>query len=350
MALAAATAGAAVFALSARTDSAGNEQREMRAITRAVFANDQLWMLHDDGSLVSLRPDGATPEGVATGGRAIEICRSNNDVLAVVAADKDRWTVKRRLTVGWASEVAVLAEGDTFVALACTPDTASVALVTNRRLIEVEGAQVRAAKLSPELEPPFVAGTALIDQDAVWVGLNVGEWGGGLRRIARATGKTETVEHNRSGQLCGGPLNTACDPVNGLVASPKSSSCILAAIGLVHMMSHGRIVEICGDSVRRRFFKPLDPQPPRGELDDGEPSSTVAFFGLARAGERVWALGIDGLYRFDGSTQPRFQELPRFEDKGGYRVSFAVPGIVLVMTDVNQRRSMSGAVPIMAIR
>ncbi len=124
----------------------------------------------------------------------------------------------------------------------------------------------------------------------------------------------------------------------------------MAAIGLVHMMAHGRIVEVCGKDVRRLYFKPLDPQPPPGTLDDGEPSSTIAFFGLNRINSTLWAVGIDGLYRFEGKQAPEFRPLPKFENKGGYWVSFDVPGIALIMTDVNQRLSLGGSVPLMAVR
>ncbi|WP_334183301.1 hypothetical protein [Novosphingobium sp.] len=209
---------------------------------------------------------------------------------------------------------------------------------------------MRAVKLSEELQPPFAIGTALINGNTIWIGFNAGEWGGGLRRITRGEGKIEVVEKNQSGELCGGPLNTECDPVNGIVASPSNPSCVVAAVGLVHMMSHGRIVEVCDETVRRLYFKPDNPQPPYGKLDKGEPASTTAFFGLTRAGDTVWALGTDGLYRFDGSSSPQFRSLPKFENRGGYQVSFDVPGVVLLMTDVNQRRSLSGAVPIMVPR
>lgn len=307
-------------------------------------------MLRDDGSLVTLKPGDARPESVETEGRVIEVCRSAGHLLAVVVADKEHWTIQRRSQERWGVEASFPNEKDSFAALGCAPDRPNVAIVTNRRLIEMNGTQFRAVKLAPELEPPFAIGTALMSRDAIWVGFNVGEWGGGLRRIALSDGKTEIVEQNRSGQICGGPLNTQCDPVNGIVASPTNASCVIAAIGLVHFMSSGRIVEVCDKSVRRLYFKPLAPQPPRGKLDDGEPSSTIAFFGLARSGDTLWAVGIDGLYSFEGSEPPRFRPLPKFEDRAGYRVSFEVPGIVLVMTDVNQRRSLSGAVPIMAVR
>jgi hypothetical protein len=116
------------------------------------------------------------------------------------------------------------------------------------------------------------------------------------------------------------------------------------------MMSHGRLVEVCGTQVRRLYFKPLDPQFPHGSIDEGEPASTVAFSGLARRGQALWAVGSDGLYRFTEPRSPEFRPFPKFRNAGGYRISFDVPGIVLVMPDVNGPAFTSGAVPLMAVR
>lgn len=349
-AIAAASAAAAVGGCSNATPSAETEQREVQSIIRAVVAGDRLWLLHDDGSLASLRPDEAKPERVRTSGRVLEICKSGGHLFALVGDSRKHWTLQQRSPDGWASRVSLPIEGDSLAAIDCKRDAAGITVVTNRRLLEVDGKNVRSVTLKQELRPPLVNGTALAAEDAVWVGFNVGEWGGGLRRIARSDGQVETVERNTSGNLCGGPLNTDCDPVNGIVTAPWNSSCVVAAVGLVHMMAHGRMVEVCGKSVRRLYFKPLNPQPPNNPLDDGEPSSTVPFFGLTRTGNTLWAIGIDGLYRFDGMETPHFRPLPAFENKGGYWVSFDVPGMALVMTDVNQRRSLSGSVPIMAAR
>ena len=173
---------------------------------------------------------------------------------------------------------------------------------------------------------------------------------GDIAASADVDAAVATVEQNGSGASCGGPLDAGCDPVTSLIAAPGNRACVIAAIALVHMIEHGRIVEICGNHVRRLFFKPLDPQPPHGSLDDGEPALTVAFFGLARGEKGWWAVGTDGLYRFQGDRPAEFLPLPRFENKGGYRVSFAVPGLALVETGVNQRRSMSGSVPLVAAR
>jgi len=42
--------------------------------------------------------------------------------------------------------------------------------------------------------------------------------------------------------------------------------------------------------------------------------------------------------------------LPTFRQVGGVSVSFDVPDFVVVLTDVNQRRSMGGSVPLLVAR
>lgn len=341
---------AVVWWLNGSDTPANPDYHRTQAISSAVFAGGRLWMMSDDGSLLSLAPSEPKPERLKIDGKVIAICKSEGRLVAIIQADNGHWTINRRSSTRWDVGPTIATLNESLAALGCAEQRATIAIVTNRRLVEVEGAVVRAAKLSEELEPPFGVGTALINGNTIWVGFNVGEWGGGLRRITRGEGKMEVVEKNRSGELCGGPLNTGCDPVNGIVASPSKPSCVMAAIGLVHVISHGRIVEVCDKTVRRLYFKPDAPQPPYGKLDEGEPANTIAFFGLTRVGDTVWALGTDGLYRFDGESSPQFRPLPKFENRGGYQVSFDVPGVVLLITEVNESRSLSGAVPIMAAR
>ncbi|RIX31943.1 hypothetical protein [Sphingomonas edaphi] len=349
-AIIAATAAATVYACSSQSASSDDtEESEMQPIKSAVYVNDRLWLLHDDGSLVSLGPSDAKPEKVTAPGKLIEICKLGGSLVAV-ASGANAWTVEQQQSAGWVVRAKLPTEGDSIAAIGCDGSANVVTVVTNKRVLDVAGDTVRTLKLKQELKPPFANGIALATSDAVWLGFNVGEWGGGLKRIARSGGQVQAVARNRSGELCGGPLNTECDPVTGIVSAPWDRSCVVASIGLVHMMSHGRLVEVCGNDVRRLYFKALDPQPPNNRLDDGEPASTVAFFGLQGAPSSLWAVGLDGLYRFDGKQSPTFQPLPKFENKGGYWVSFDVPGVALVMTDVNQRLSMSGSVPIMAVR
>lgn len=341
-------AGAACSKKAALSDRTG--QRQVQAISRAVFVEGRLWLLQDVGSLASLRPDDGNVHTEQVPDKVLDICKSGGALAGLFEDGKAQWKLQRRTAQGWTTQVPVPTEGDTLIALGCKDASSDIILVTDRRLVELTGTRSRSVPLKQPLREPIGIGTAFVTDDAVWLGLNAGEWGGGLRRIALKNGIATSIVKNNSGDPCRGTLNIVCDPVNGIVSSPWKPGCLVAAVGMVHFMSHGDIVEVCGNEVRRLYFKALDPQPPYGKSDDGEPASTIAFFGLARTGNTVWGIGIDGLYRFDGSREPQFHPLPKFENRGSYRVSFEIPGVALVLTDVNQRRSMSGSVPIMAVR
>jgi hypothetical protein len=324
--------------------------RDPRWITDAVFAHDRLWMLQFDHSLMSLGIGQAKPESVAGRRKVLTICKSGADLVAVVAGPRKDWVVGRQAGDGWRFSTTVGSDGDTLVAVDCAADGGDLHLTTSRRMITVGRNGTTILRIEPQLEAAdgYVLATTTVD--ATWLGYNIGEWGGGLKRIDHASGHVSTVSANHSGGLCGGPLNTGCDPVNAMIVSPRNPRCIVAAIGLIHMSSHGRIIEVCGDHVRRIYFKRFDPQPVNGSVDDGEPSTTVAFYGLARSGQTIRAAGMDGLYRFDGNAPPRYQSLPKFEERDGYYVNFDDPTVALVLTDINQSQSSGGSVPLMATR
>ncbi len=223
-------------------------------------------------------------------------------------------------------------------------------VLTTRRFIDPGRAKKSDIFLSEKLDVGMVA-SVHVTPDQVFVGINAGEWGGGLRRIDRRSGRVKVIERNMSGSLCGGPLNTACDPVNGIASEPWKPECVAVAIGLVHFEPHGRIVEVCGDQVQRLYFKPYGQQASGASEKEGdEPFRTVAFFGLTRVGDALWAVGLDGIYRIEASGAARSIPLPAFKTIGDICVSFAIPQFVLVLTNVNQRRSISGSVPMLVAR
>ena len=82
-----------------------------------------------------------------------------------------------------------------------------------------------------------------------------------------------------------------------------------------------------------------------GELDD-EFQEVVAE--TVRSFDR--ASGIDGIYRIGQDGDAQLAALPTFKRVGSVFVSFDFPRLVLVLTDVNRRHSISGSVPIIAPR
>jgi hypothetical protein len=331
-------------------------------LTHAVWAEQRLWVLSDAGDLSSIAGPGF--RGPAWDGQdtrraevlpepVLSLCKHGGHPLILTGSEvNSAWTLRQRGDVSWQDAATIEREGDGLLAMDCAADR--ITLLTTRRLISLVGAERSTVALSGTLTGGLINAT-YATPDQFFVGINRGEWGGGLRRIDRRTGEVTVVERNASGALCGGPLNTQCDPVTGIVALPWKPDCVAVAIGLVHFTPRGRVVEVCGDEVRPLYYKEYSANIPSGALspkdvsrEDGEPFETVAFFGLTLLGETLWAVGIDGIYRIEADGTAHVMSLPPFEDIGGVRVSFQLMGMIPVLTQVNQRQSMSGATPLLA--
>lgn len=323
-------------------------------IKRAVFAQQRLWLLSDSGALSSIVDRGDErivehlPEPV------LDVCVQNGDPLIVTGQQRRGtvWTMRRWRAGEWQPELTISRSTDMLLALSCLRTHAT--LLTSNRLIDVVAGVPKVTSLRKPVKGGAIASVHDLG-DHFFVGFNAGEWGGGLIRIDRRRGTISRIESNLSGDLCGGPLNTDCDPVNGINVEPWNSSCVVVAIGLVHFLSHGRIAEVCGNTVKRLYFRPYEIDSRLGidtgvMRDQDEPISTVAFFGIERVGDALWAVGIDGLYRITQSGTSEPVPLPVFKNTDGVNVSFDIPGLVLVVTQVNQRRSVSGAVPMLVPR
>ena len=321
------------------------------SLTRAIFAEGRLWLLSDAGQLFTIkegedvRVDEPLPEPV------LDLCLRNGapEIVTCKREGCTDWTLRRRVGGKWSVETTVSTGGDGLVAMACGAQ--NFTLLTTRRLVTLGAGKPEVVRLAEAADRRMGMVTSIdVEGDQVFVGINAGEWGGGLQRIDRRTGKVTTVERNATGELCAGPLNGSCDPVNGIAAEPWRPKCVAAAVGLVHFYPHGRIVEVCGDKVTRIYFKAYGKGRPHLSGKSDEPDQTVAFFGLARAGEFLWASGIDGIYRLGKGASVEITPLPKFKTIGGIGVSFDDPRIVLVVTTVNQRRSISGGVPMLVPR
>lgn len=335
------------------------EQREDQApqnasrVSRAVFAKDRLWLVTDDGSLTSLAEGETARRSEGPGEKVLDICSGRGGFLAVSGewAQGTQWTLWRRLDSGWRRDRSLPREEDALVALSCRGDGA--VLLTTERLIEADRAGVRSVALAGHMRMPRVKAVVHETPDYLFAGLNSGEWGGGLVRIARRTGRAVTIERNATGELCDGPLNTGCDPVHGIATIPWKPSCVAAAIGLIHMLAHGRIVEVCGTQVEQMFVQASERSrtDPRylAEVATGRFGS-VAFFGLGAVGDALVAVGDDGLYRIDQSGGASYRTWPRFTDIDGLLVSFELPDAVLLVTSINGRAAVGWYAPLLVPR
>jgi hypothetical protein len=178
--------------------------------------------------------------------------------------------------------------------------------------------------------------------NSVYVGTNIGEWGGGLQRVDLKTGAVVSVERRDTKELCDGPLNSDCDPVTGVIPDPRTNDCVLVAIGLVHFLSHGRILRVCGDQVSVVFEHSRTEEVNTRKLEESD-----AFYGLASADGGFWAVTPGALYRFgaDGKTHVQYP-FPKLHPESGVYMNRDLPGAIVIRTDVNWAVSVSGYTPL----
>jgi hypothetical protein len=329
-----------------------NPQSRNRMISRAVFGAGRLWLLTDQGQLSSLAEGERTRRLHDLGEKVLDICVRGNVPVALTGerGDGESWTIHRWQAGAWRTFRTIARTFDSLVALACDADQQIV--LTSHRLIDLTG-RARAVTLSEPIYPALVRTVVHVTSDAAWVGINRGEWGGGLRRIDRLTGTVSTVVRDATEDRCGGPLSTDCDPVNGLATIPWHPQCVAAAIGLIHFEAHGRITAVCPNGIAQLFAAPdaVDPGDSQevAEAADGG-YGAVAFFGLAATGNALIAAGHNGIYRIDANGTGTRRPWPLFTRVDGILVSFALPDVVLVMSELNRRASVSGITPMMAVR
>jgi hypothetical protein len=319
----------------------------------AIFSLGRLWLWNDFGTLSSVAENETKRRREQPGGFVISLCTRPNGPLALTANGKKSTdlTFRAYRDGGWHEERSLRRTKDEeLVAMSCGSDGAL--LVTSSRLILVNAESVSEVALSGPLQPALVKPSVHVTAGHVYLGINAGEWGGGLMRIDRRDGRIAKLERNASGGLCDGPLNSGCDPVNGIADIPWKPGCVVAAIGLIHMMAHGRIAEICGERIESFFAKSSLGTMVEGPVVAGQSDfdASIAFFGIVRSGDSLLAAGHDGIYRFRDAGTPSFQPLPRFREVDGVLVSYGLPDAVLVITMINQRASMSGAAPIIVPR
>jgi hypothetical protein len=178
---------------------------------------------------------------------------------------------------------------------------------------------------------------------ALYVGHNGGEFGGGLQRIDLVTGTITRIEKVDGREY---PLGESLlsPRVTGIIADPANPDCVLVSIGLVHFVSSGNIARACGGNIDIAFenlFKSTF-------LGTREMTLSEAMYGIARGpGGSYWAMGILGLYEFrPNASAPIKHAIPEMMSIEGIAFSRAIPGIIVLRTDVNSKFSLSGDTPL----
>lgn len=170
---------AAIAFVRARTmaQQSARDDTSVAAVMDAVFAQDRLWLLLENGRLASLRPDAPAAEVEAVPGSVAGLCKAGALPIAL-AEDKARgnWRLYAHDANGWSLRQSLPMERNVLVGFACSDKGAIV--LTDRRLVSAEGGAIRETSLSAKLDPAIVRATLLADDASLWVGFNNGEWAG----------------------------------------------------------------------------------------------------------------------------------------------------------------------------
>jgi hypothetical protein len=313
-------------------------------VRRAVFVAGRVWILSGSGHLSSIAANEVAPRQETLPDPAYDLCSQQQRPLVVTCPREQcrTWMLRQWSSGKWSVRANVPTEGDELVAVSCDDDRTS--LVTTRRLIDITSEGQSSTGLSGQLRLGLISVTYDTPYQ-LYVGFDRGEWGGGLFRIIRSNGAVLEIQQNDGKDLCGGPLNTGCDPVNAIVSEPAKPDCVVAAIGLEHFVSHGRLVRVCGDRVEP-FYNETYKTPLNGRAI----VATVPFYGLVRQGDILWAISDKKIYRFESGRLASSISLPSFKNIGGIDISFDLPQFVVLYTEINAELAVSGSVPMLIPR
>lgn len=312
-------------------------------ITVATVADGKLWLTNGE-ALVSF----ALADGTRT-------THFKDGVAAMTKSAGRLWVLKSqagtyRLLEWKDSRFAV---GPSFVpakderVFAMTATAAGPVIVSTHMVRVATDTGLRSVVLASNPTGPMPGGIVTVGAPetggTVYVGVNRGEWGGGLTRIDLATGAVDKIEDVKRFVFNGMVLDKVMDDITAVIADPLHKDCVIVAAGEIHFLVSGRVLRVCGTKASLVFTQ-IRKQTINGRTIEMQ----EAFFGLAPARDGFWATGTGCAYRFQGAKPPQQLDCPELEDWHGIQLTRALPGIVLVATEANRRFSLSGTTPLIA--
>jgi hypothetical protein len=309
-------------------------------IVRAIYHNNRLWLLSDQGALVSLSETDKDVRHEVPGGLVKDACVYDDKLTAAVTEDSTSsiWLIRTFEQGSWRDTARVTSDGTILLGLVC--DNAGLNLLTQDHLFTIRDQTVSQVRLSgdfPEMEVPLqYAGISTAGTETkVWAAFHLGEWGGQLHIIDRISGDR---------------FLTAYGNVTAMASVPWKKDCVAAAIGNIHFLASGEVAIACTDTPETIYKKPFGERFKTPDLPEDEAYQTIPFYGIAVKGGRMTAIGADGIYRINASGKANFTPLPAFRPIGNFSVSFGDPDVVLVATTAYRRTAVTGEVPLMAIK
>jgi hypothetical protein len=325
------------------TEPVEGAPKRQPSIIRGAYRAGTLVTLTEDGVLRAWPESAVEGAAIETPGKVTTMCANEGGIVLVTGQQGGKvvelWS---GIPGQWQSFGNLqVSDKDPFLALDC--GGAEPLAVTGRSLHFVRSG--RKVAIDPmTLRPPGYL-TTLQHGSYLYIGSNAGEWGGGLRRYPLTGGASEPIDDSDPEDLCGGKLNRECAPVTGLAGDPARPDCVLVSSGLVHMLSSGSVVRVCGRQIETAYAKPFTlnvgwrfdrANPPQSHL-------SVPFYSLGVGRGEVWAVASDGIYQFGRAPEPVFAPFTRARRFPAGGVDWSHPDFVLVATSMNQRHSLSGA-------
>jgi hypothetical protein len=309
--------------------SAGDVSLGQVVADGAVFQK-KLWLVGSSGSLVFIDPANATRRTVFS-----------DNTVAVAEADGALWVLRK---VSGVHEVGQrcpernyfvtrfmndaqfdsgpfdVSASDCLVTFIADSDAPVVLFNSAIRRLDVDSGTWTSLKLAGDLRGAGErVATALVRGRLLYLGLDIGEFGGGVQRVDLGNGLVEGWE---GGDGCARPLDSDCDPITSIIVDTQRPDCVLASVALEHMIfSRGRVVRICDDRADVIFER---------EYVEDEIDQTEAVYGLAPARPQgFWAVTRQGLYKVNGNSVTALPP-PRWERLSTLWISRDIPGALMV--------------------
>lgn len=301
------------------------------AIVEGVASHDHIWLLGSSGAVVRFDRQTGERQVVATGAR--DMLRDDGRLWVLtrlegaanyevhdLRSDQNPEPNGPRIYLD-PSEVG----GGNPVGIVAWPGQTRPAILTQGALFVpvTEGWEQRrlAASLSQR------GHIAMTDGDMIYVGYNLGEWGGGLRRIDPADGAIAFVR-DQSDRPCRGVLNPECSPIVGVFHDRDNTDCVLVGTGISHLgSSRGDVYRVCGSKISGVFTTPTPAR--RDQWSLGPQPWPLHNFIEAPGG---W-IGISRGRYFrskDGSVAEH--PLPIFSPWSGIRISEEQDGVLFIVS------------------
>lgn len=287
--------------ISACTYARGNafdHDGNVRAAART--ANGVIWILGSDGELLRMPSIDTSSFDVAERDVA-EICADGTELRFLQAGPMGVWSLKS--SSSQSPLISISKEDGQPLALVCSSHQS---VIVTDKVIAVH--EFSANKITP-LSAPLYAGkyTAAIEGRNLLVGIDAGEWGGGLRKIDIDNGSVAEINDNHP-DPCKALVNSLCRTVTSIIKDANNASCFVVASGLEHKYTSGRLVKLC----ENEFSILIELR--RDRLN------SVPFYHLIYASGKLHASSDKGVYTIQ-NEHASFEPFKNSVNIGKYNVS-----------------------------